>query len=106
MCVIIYVKKGEEINQAELKAAWKRNPDGAGYAIRKDGKILFHRGFMTFEKYKKVINKLNKKFDLMIHVRITTSNEVNKLPFIPEIYSKANTIKHTPIQIIPILLPT
>lgn len=79
MCVIIYVKKGEEINQAELKAAWRRNPDGAGYAIRKDGKILFHRGFMTFKEYRKVINKLNKKFDLMIHVRITTSNEVNAL---------------------------
>ena len=79
MCVIIYMNEKEKIENNELKAAWERNPDGAGYSIRENGKIFFKRGFMSFDEYKEEISEVLNHYDVMLHLRISTSDSINKL---------------------------
>jgi len=75
MCVIIYVPKESSISEAELKKAWTTNPDGAGYAIQKDGKVKFKRGFMEFDGFKNEVKNLIGKYNLLLHFRISTSKQ-------------------------------
>ena len=88
MCVIIFVPEGKDISVNELKEAWTTNPDGAGYAIQKDGIVKFKRGFMHFEEFLKEIVPLIGKYNLLLHFRISTSKKVNKIQTHP--YKKGN----------------
>lgn len=88
MCVIIYVPKESNISKEELRDAWTTNPDGAGFSIQKDNKVVFKRGFMTFMKFEKAVTPLIGKYNLLLHFRISTSNKVNKIQTHP--YKKGN----------------
>lgn len=88
MCVIIYVPKESTINFDELVEAWTTNPDGAGFAVQKDGRVHFERGFMTFNEYFKAIAEYIGKANLLLHFRISTSKAVNKVQTHP--YKKGN----------------
>ena len=79
MCVIIYVPKGEQIENDELNAAWERNSHGAGFMFQKNGKVYYERGIMSLEEYKEKIKPIMGKYELILHLRISTSNAVNKL---------------------------
>ena len=79
MCVIIFVPAGETISQDELFDAWQTNPHGAGYSIQKDGNVQFERGFMTFNEYYEAIKDFIGEYNLLLHLRISTSNKVNEI---------------------------
>lgn len=83
MCVIIYIPKGESISKKEIKKAWKTNPDGAGYmqttGTPGNEKTLYKRGFMTFKSYWENIKHKIGRQDLILHLRISTSNKINQL---------------------------
>lgn len=88
MCVIIYVPKESSINNEELKEAWTVNPDGAGFAIQKDGKVVFERGFMDYQEFEDRVQELIGRYNLLLHFRISTSKQVNKVQTHP--YKKGN----------------
>lgn len=79
MCVIIHIPKGERISNEELEAAWNRNSDGSGFMYQKDNKVFYERGFMTLEEYKEALEKINGKYELVLHLRISTSDSINKV---------------------------
>ena len=83
MCVIIFVPAGEKITKSELQKAWDTNPHGAGYAVQIEQEnipvVKYSRGFMKFESYYKAIKQYIGKNNLLIHMRISTSNKVNQL---------------------------
>ena len=88
MCVIIYVPKESTITVEELTNAWITNPDGAGYAIQKDGKVVFKRGFMKFSEFSEEVLPLIGNYNLLLHFRISTSKSVNEVQTHP--YKKGN----------------
>ena len=88
MCVIIYVPKKSTISKEELKEAWSVNPDGAGFAIQKDNKVEFKRGFMNYHEFEAEVTPLIGQYNLLLHFRISTSNKVNKIQTHP--YKKGN----------------
>lgn len=50
MCVIAFSEKGKAIpTEEQITKMWNHNPDGAGFAYEKRGKIVFRKGFMTLE---------------------------------------------------------
>ena len=79
MCVIIYVPKTENISIEELNNAWDTNPDGAGFSIQKDGKVVYERGFMNKNDFINKIEKYIGKYNLMLHFRISTSSAINRV---------------------------
>ena len=79
MCVIIFIPMGKKISEDELKKAWKRNSDGGGYCYQHNNSVIFKRGIMEFEEYKKQVMELMGKYNLLLHMRITTSKIVNRV---------------------------
>ena len=79
MCVIIFIPQGETISKEELKQAWNTNPHGAGYGIRREGKVIYHRGFMKFNPFYNEIKHKIGKTDIVLHFRISTSSAINRV---------------------------
>ncbi len=79
MCVIIFIPQGTTISEEELKKAWDRNSHGGGYCYQKDGNVVFKRGIMKYKDYKKQVMDLVGKYNLILHMRITTSKVINKV---------------------------
>ena len=82
MCVIVHKERGTELPSDEiLQKCFTKNPDGSGILInRKDSKIMeIHKGFMTFDTFKKAYHDLNlsKDDEVVFHFRITTSGGTN-----------------------------
>ena len=88
MCVIIYIPKESSISKEELEDAWDTNPHGAGYSIQENNKVYYKRGFMDFESYYNELKELIGKYNLLLHLRISTSKKVNKVQTHP--YEKGN----------------
>lgn len=88
MCVIIYVPKTATISKQEVLDAWSTNPHGAGFSIQKDNKVYFERGFMEVENYYERIKEYIGKNNLLLHFRISTSKQINKIQTHP--YKKGN----------------
>lgn len=72
-----------------IQTMFFRNPDGAGYMYNDNGKVVIHKGFMTFDEFdtniflQKTMNDLEKKTVIM-HFRIGThggNTEGNTHPF-------------------------
>ena len=86
MCVIVY----KPINQDEpsvtlLKKCFEINPDGAGYMLPLNNKVVIRKGFMTFEDFKNdyydfiLKNEIDvKSVPIVYHFRITTQGGVKK----------------------------
>jgi predicted glutamine amidotransferase len=78
MCVAIVKPKGKTITKKELKQAWNTNPDGAGFAFSKAGKL---HCFKSMDKNKFINTAFDtmKKIDstFLIHFRIATQGAVN-----------------------------
>lgn len=79
MCVIIAIPKGQKINEEEIKSAWRTNDDGAGYMYRHNGKVFYKRGFMDRDEYIEEVMKLIGKYEIVLHLRISTSDKVNPI---------------------------
>lgn len=79
MCVIIFVPKGNNITEQELKDAWRVNSDGAGFAVQRNGKVQMKRGFMDRDEYIAEVKKYIGQYNIVLHFRISTSAAVNKV---------------------------
>ena len=78
MCVIIYLPKESDLSNKELRKAWNRNSDGGGYCYQKNNKVYFKRGIMKYKDYKNEIEDLIGNYNLILHMRISTSEVINK----------------------------
>ena len=80
MCVIVYKPIGKKLpSENTLKKCFDKNPDGAGYMLPINGKVIIHKGFMDFNDFvndiKKTVydNKLNvEETPMVLHFRIST----------------------------------
>lgn len=77
MCVIIAIPKGVKVDENEIRDAWNTNDDGAGYMYRHNGKVFYKRGFMDIDEYIEEVMKLIGKYEIVLHLRISTSDKVN-----------------------------
>lgn len=81
MCVILLSNKGAEApTEEQIKKAFARNPDGAGFAYcdkHDHDKVKFEKGFMTVEALLKRLEPLEQWKDttLAIHFRIGTAGK-------------------------------
>jgi len=76
MCVIIVKPAGLDFPpKKELQACWEKNPDGAGFAFRKDGVVHWEKGFMKFKSLWSALEEIpeaSKKDAMILHFRIAT----------------------------------
>lgn len=86
MCVICHKAPGIEMpSDEDIKAMFKTNPHGAGFAIQGDidhdgqFKVEFHKGYMDVDTLLKALHARNDLKDLrvVIHTRIKTSGETD-----------------------------
>jgi hypothetical protein len=64
----------------EMSNCWDNNPDGFGFAIRKNGKVEIHKGYMKKTEMLSAYETLCKKYqnyDVLLHFRIATHGGVN-----------------------------
>lgn len=77
MCIIIVKGSGAELKEEWLKNSFDKNDNGAGFALRREGKsgdIILRKGFMEYKKFlKEYIQFVKKEDEAIIHFRIRTS---------------------------------
>jgi len=96
MCVIIYNPvDAEPITKEEISDAWDYNPDGAGFAIQRNGKVQYERGFMNKKNFINEVMKYIGKYNTVLHFRISTSSKVNKLQCHPYERSHIESLRGT-----------
>jgi len=80
MCVAIYKPAGAKIpSREDLEAAYNKNPHGAGIAVPSQDRkgIQIHKGYFSFEKWFKAIQKhVKKDRPAILHARIATHGKV------------------------------
>ena len=82
MCVAIY--KPANIPTPDLKTlkeCWDTTPDGAGFAMYKNGAIEIHKGFMKWKDFKNAYKKYGLSTfsgPLLLHFRIATHGNICK----------------------------
>lgn len=87
MCLAIVKPLGIQVPRASLVTGWQHNPDGAGYAFTKDGKVVIRNGFMKLKDFinaYEVDEAVNQESNFLIHFRITSqgsSGPENTHPF-------------------------
>lgn len=75
MCVIAVSPKGiRQPTIAELKLMWQTNPHGAGYMIKRKKSVEIHKGFMSWEDFKRAVESehMTKEQATIYHFRIST----------------------------------
>lgn len=75
MCVICVKRRGVRMpTEAEARAMWDRNPDGAGYMYARDGQVVIKKGFLDYEGFKASLASEGLTCDdaLIVHFRIST----------------------------------
>lgn len=73
MCVIMLQPKGKTIDEDTLVAGWRANPDGAGMAYVKDGKVVIDKGYMKLGDFLDARRKLDlSDTTALFHFRIRT----------------------------------
>ena len=75
MCIIAVSKRGvKQPTLQQLQNMYNNNPDGAGYMFARNGKVEIHKGFMTWEDFKRAITaeKFKDEDPVVYHFRIST----------------------------------
>ena len=78
MCVIVEKEKGKAVPEnSVLKDCFQANPDGAGFAFARDGRVEIRKGFMTWRKFRKGLRaEMIRKSDTVVYnLPIGTSRE-------------------------------
>jgi hypothetical protein len=79
MCVIAVKRSGVVPDIGLLRQCWDANPDGAGLAYRRSGKIVVHKGFMSFTKLERFIASHRSELtqsEVIFHFRIASVGSV------------------------------
>ena len=78
MCILAIASAGVAFPRDTLNDMFRANPDGAGWAYAKDGKIYYAKGYTSANKFIKAIQKLPTDVERMIHCRIATHGGISK----------------------------
>lgn len=80
MCIAIVKPQGTEISDEYLKNCFENNPDGAGIAYARDGKLYIVKGIFNQNTFIKTVREAEKlaEGDMLIHCRIGTSGKKDK----------------------------
>lgn len=81
MCIAIVAPAGKLVKETTLLECNANNPDGAGFAYIKDGKVEISKGFFKIgqfiAEYKKKAEAFGKDNPMLLHFRIATQGKVN-----------------------------
>ena len=77
MCVAIYKPKKSTIKYEDLLACHETNPDGMGFAVVIDNKLLTHRQMDNFPSFFKLLDDYQNE-QIVIHFRISTHGKINR----------------------------
>jgi hypothetical protein len=77
MCIAIYKPANSIILFEDLERAFEANPDGAGFAVRRDGTVHIIKGLMTFDHFKARFIK-HANYECIIHFRWASMGEIGK----------------------------
>lgn len=82
MCIAIVAPAGRRIEEQHLINSFNGNPDGAGFAYVKDGKVTVSKGHMTLssfvETYKTLFDSFGGENPMLAHCRIATAGAVTR----------------------------
>lgn len=77
MCIAIYKPKDMIIAKANLAQCFKSNPDGAGFLVSKNKRLIMKKGFFTFDEFYEAYEKYADE-QALIHFRIRTHGNLSK----------------------------
>ena len=77
MCLAIAKQAGILPNWKYLETGFKKNPDGAGFAIARRGRVEIHKGFFTFSAFRQAFEPFAKRA-AAIHFRYATHGKVDQ----------------------------
>lgn len=99
MCIAIVKPQGTEISDEYLKNCFENNPDGAGIAYAKDGKLYIVKGIFNQNTFIKTVREAEKlaEGDMLIHCRIGTSGKKDKENCHPHIVNDSVVMIHNGI---------
>lgn len=78
MCIAVFKPAGTKAPTLQtLKECFVRNPDGAGFMVAIDNKVIIRKGFMTWKDFKNGLNDFFRNlndtdFSIVYHFRIST----------------------------------
>ena len=73
MCIAIVKPRGVSLAEDRLRLCFSNNPDGAGFAIAKNGLVAIHKGYTTFEAFWLAYRQHRvDDHSALVHFRITT----------------------------------
>lgn len=78
MCIAIAKPAGLVITKEILQQCFHCNPDGAGFCVEIDGKLVINKGYFTFEDFYTAFLPY-KNLKALIHFRIRTHGEVDEV---------------------------
>ena len=107
MCIIAIKKKGNPLpSESIMETMFKNNSDGAGFAYHLNGKVIIQKGFMTYNAFRRALNKVEEVIDvqntsMLFHFRIATHGGVKpalchpfplsrKIPNLKRLYAQTN----------------
>lgn len=99
MCIAIVKPKGKEITDEALKNCYERNPDGAGIAFSKNGKVYILKGIFNKDEFINAVRKYEQEADgaMLIHCRIGTSGLKDKENCHPHVINSKLVMIHNGI---------
>ena len=95
MCIIcVSPKRVRQPNVTTIRRMFQNNPDGAGYMVARDGKVIISKGFMNVDEYIEAIRAehFTAKDPVVYHFRISTQAGVN--PQMTHPFPLTNRIEH------------
>ena len=95
MCIIcVSPKLVRQPNVTTIRRMFQNNPDGAGYMVARDGKVIISKGFMNVDEYIEAIRAehFTAKDPVVYHFRISTQAGVN--PQMTHPFPLSNRIEH------------
>ena len=95
MCIIcVSPKRVRQPNVTTIRRMFRNNPDGAGYRVARDGKVIISKGFMDVDEYIEAIRAehFTAKDPVVYHFRISTQAGVN--PEMTHPFPLSNRIEH------------
>lgn len=76
MCIAIYKPAGQIVPMTHLEESFLTNPDGAGFAVSKNNKLIISKGFFTLDDFMFAYEPYE-TYDCLLHFRIATSGGVS-----------------------------
>lgn len=99
MCIAIVKQKDANITDETLRACFQANPDGAGLAFAKEGKLYYLKGIFNEDEFIQAVRKYEQESEgaMLIHCRIGTSGLKDKENCHPHVINEHCVMIHNGI---------